>query len=85
MSEYRSKRSKKTKSKRGGRRSRCRSIKKSKYNQLKHQIGGAGEVYQLIDDIGNIIEIEGETNLTFNTDRTSTLHETIKSMILRGD
>jgi len=85
MSEYRSKRSKKTKSKRGGRRSRCRSIKKSKYNQLKHQIGGAGEVYQLIDDEGNIIEVEGETTLTFNTDRTSTFHETNMSMIFRGD
>jgi hypothetical protein len=87
MSEYRSKRSKKTKSKRGGRRSRCRSIKKSKYNQLKHQIGGAGEVYQLIDDYGdNIMDINGETDLTFNTDRTSkTLHETIMSMIIKGD
>lgn len=86
MSEYRFKRSKKTKSKRGGRRSRCRSVKKSKYNQLKHQIGGAGEVYQLIDDGGNFIEILGETPLKFNTDRTSkTFHETYMSMILRGD
>lgn len=85
MSEYRSKRSKKTKSKRGGRRSRCRSIKKSKYNQLKHQIGGAGEVYKLIDDGGNIMEIDGETTLIFNTDRTSkTFHETNMSMMIRG-
>jgi hypothetical protein len=88
MSEYRYKRSKKTKSKRGGRRSRCRSIKKSKYNQLKHQIGGAGEVYQLIDvnDDGNIIEVYGETTLTFNTDRTSkTFHETYLYMLRSVD
>ena len=76
----------KSRTRRGGRRSRCHSIKKSKYNQLKHQIGGAGEVYQLIDDIGNIMEIEGETKLTFNTDRTpKSFHETNTSMILRGD
>ena len=86
MSEYRSKRSKKTKSKRGGRRSRCRSIKKSKYNQLKHQIGGAGEVYQLIDDGGNIMEIDGETTLSFNTDpRQKSFHETNRSIIIKGD
>jgi hypothetical protein len=79
MYEYRSKRSKKTKSKRGGRRSRCHSIKKSKYNQLKHQIGGAGKIYQLIniDDENDVIDIPGETMLKFNTDLTSkTFHET---------
>jgi len=72
------KRSKKTKSKRGGgRRSRCR-----------HQIGGAGEIYQLIDvdDGGNIIEIRGDVVFPFNTDKTQkTFHETNMSMILGGD
>jgi hypothetical protein len=50
---------------------------KSKYNQLKHQIGGAGEIYQLIDDRDNIIEIQGDTVYKFNTDRSEqTFHET---------
>ena len=43
------------------------------------QKGGAGEIYQLIniDNESDVIEIQGETILTFNTDRTSkTFHET---------
>ena len=79
MSAKRSKK-KKTKSKRGGgRRSRCR-----------HQIGGAGETYQLIDvdDAGNIMEIRGDTVYKFNTVQVQpqkTFHETYMSMIIRGD
>jgi len=52
---------------------------KSKYNQLKNQNGGAGEIYNLInvDDESDVIEIDGNSRLTFNTDGTSqTFHET---------
>jgi hypothetical protein len=52
---------------------------KSKYNQLKNQNGGAGEIYQLIniDNESDVIEIQGETILTFNVDPTlKTFHET---------
>ena len=80
MSAKRSKK-KKTKSKRGGgRRSRSR---------CRHQIGGAGETYQLIDvdDAGNIMEIRGDTVYKFNTVQVQpqTFHETYMSMIIRGD
>ena len=77
MSAKRSKK-KKTKSKRGGgRRSRSR---------CRHQIGGAGETYQLIDvdDAGNIMEIRGDTVYKFNTGQPQkTFHETYMS--IRGD
>lgn len=57
-------------------------------NKNGRQIGGAGEIYQLIDvdDGGNIIEIRGDDVFPFNTDKTQkTFHETNMSMILGGD